>query len=109
MGNSGAKRSDERSWVWTWLLLLALLLLLIKFFFLGTYYVESPRSLLFVAIQSEPRVEGDLVLIELTKGEVAPAEYKSGSAQSLLVEVGGEPIQVAPAQLRGRVIGTLHL
>lgn len=109
MSVGGAKRSDERSWVWTWLLLLALLLLLIKYFFLGTYYVESPRSLLFVAIQAEPREQGDQLLIELAKGEIVPAEYKERREQSILVEVGGEPIQVAPAQLKGRVIGRLKL
>lgn len=109
MSFNSAKRSDERSWVWTWLLLLALLLLLVKFFFLGTYYVESPRSLLFVAIQAEPREEGDLLLIELEKGEMAPAHFKSRSDRSLLVEVGGEPIRVSTSQLKGRVIGRLKL
>lgn len=109
MSINKAKRSEERSWVWTWLLLLALLLLLIKFFFLGTYYVESPRALLFVAIQAEPQVEGDMLLIELAEGEVVPAEYQEQREQSLLVQVGGEPIQVASTQLRGRVIGRLRL
>lgn len=109
MNFGSTKHSNERGWVWTWLLLLALLLLLIKSFLLGTYYVASPRALLFVAIQSMPHAVGDELLVELVKGEIVPAEYREQSGERLLVEVGGEPIQIVSAQVKGKVIGRLRL
>lgn len=109
MGNGIANRTNERSWVLAWLLLLVLLLLLVKFFFLGTFYVEEPRSLLFVAIQAEPRDVGDKVVIEFPNGDLTIAKFKERDRQSLLVEVEGEPIRIDPEQLKGKVIGRLKL
>lgn len=100
---------EKRSWVWSWLLLLALLLFLIKLFVLGTYYLENPKRVLFVSLQSLPKSVGDDILIELGEKSIALAKYIEYSGDSVMVQVNGELILIDAQQIRGTVIQSVRL
>lgn len=109
------KVSKSSGIVWIWLVFLAFLLLLIKFFFIGTYYIngvdegEPQRCLLFVSIQSKPKVQGEVILIELTDGELVPAIYIYHSNEKYKVRIGDESKWIKAKTIKGRVIKKIRL
>lgn len=118
MATSRNKDYSSPGILWLWLVFLALLLLLIKFFFIGTYYVEdndampnnlSQGNLLIVSIQSKPKYEGDIVLIELFNGELVPAQFISHSEGNYKVLIGDETKWIKPKRIKGKVIKAIRL
>lgn len=113
MGREKNKSYRSSGIVWIWLIFLAFLLILIKFFFIGTYYIEgdstTQKSLVIVSIQSKPKVEGDIILIELTNGELAPAEYISHTKDKYKVRIGGEEKRIKAKKIKGKMIKSFRL
>lgn len=113
MGREKNKSYRSSGIVWLWLIFLAFLLILIKFFFIGTYYIEgdstTQKSLIIVSIQSKPKVEGDIILIELTNGELAPAGYISHTKENCKVRIGGEEKWIKTKMIKGKMIKSFRL
>lgn len=113
---------------WGGAALLLLLLLMIRLFFLNTYFVGSgdafpegvrQRCLLLVALQREPKKDGDLVVARFVGKEGKPVllparviqaeKALTASDAPLLVDIGIEKVKIKRSQVEGKVIATIKL
>lgn len=106
--------------------LLLLLLILVRVFLLNTYYVGQvddlpegirEKSLLIVALQSEPKETDELAVIKLYNKEgnsrLVPARIIQSShatnGREVLVDIGPSDIWILRKQIRGKVVGQIKL
>lgn len=124
------KKEHSKSKMWLrqigGIALLLLLLVLVRVFLLNTYYVGQvddlpegirEKSLLIVALQSEPKETDELAVIKLYNKEgnsrLVPARIIQRShatnGREVLVDIGPSDIWILRKQIRGKVVGQIKL
>lgn len=124
------KKEHSKSKMWLrqigGIALLLLLLVLVRVFLLNTYYVGQvddlpegirEKSLLIVALQSEPKETDELAVIKLYNKEgnsrLVPARIIQSShatnGREVLVDIGPSDIWILRKQIRGKVVGQIKL